>query len=748
MLREQIAHATFAVLADQPLGLTAPQVREAVKTSCSPLDHAAAADEWEDRFDRAFNSAFYRAQRAGWLVRAKGTWTVTATGRAAFDQFVEASDFARELERRYVLWRRWHPLVLLRMRRARHKRPAQPELNPRSESEVSNSPEVLPVVDPYSDTRFFRAPVDLAVSRTGARRVLIIGSCQMGWLADMIPVWEPTCQTDFLLFEHVAELPSDPLRDPSDYDFQVVQITLRNILIEHEYFHLSFSDQGAWERFFDECRERLVRFLRAAMVYSERTGLITFVTNFLVPQQNPMGRLLPRRDLRNLVYFVRRLNDELSEEVSRYPNAHVVDVDEIAADFGRKYIQDDVLWWVSHNSMIAEYDHPRDQGRIEPTLPIGRYYTITTQKFMEAVWSELLAMYRTLRGIDSVKLVVVDLDDTLWRGVVVEEDEVIAETIEGWPLGIVEALCFLKKRGILLAIVSKNDEAKIEAIWTRIFRNRILLSDFAVRKINWKPKVENLEEVLREVNLLPRSVVYVDDNPVERAAVKAAFPDVRVLGSHLYYLKRILQWSAETQVALVTEESSRRTEMVRAQVDRESLRSQASREEFLAQLQVKVQLSEINEQGHPKFARALELINKTNQFNTTGRRWTSDECSEYFASGGYFATFTVEDKFTAYGLVGVALLKPASGELCIDQFVMSCRVFGLDVELSVLSELMRRGQACGLNKIAGTVVPTDANAPSRDLYVRGGFSEDEGGERWVSDVERRVSVVAPHVAIS
>lgn len=188
--------------------------------------------------------------------------------------------------------------------------------------------------------------------------------------------------------------------------------------------------------------------------------------------------------------------------------------------------------------------------------------------------------------------------------------------------------------------------------------------------------------------------------------------------------------------------------MVRAQVDRESLRSQASREEFLAQLQVKVQLSELHEQGHPKFARAFELINKTNQFNTTGRRWTVDECSDFFAKGGYFATFTVEDKFTAYGLVGVALLKPSSDELCIDQFVMSCRVFGLDVELSVLSELMRRGQASGVNKISGAVVPTDANLPSRDLYSRGGFSVDGDGGRWVSDVERRGSFVPQHVAIS
>src|ERR1035441_6900192 len=167
------------------------------------------------------------------------------------------------------------------------------------------------------------------------------------------------------------------------------------------------------------------------------------------------------------------------------------------------------------------------------------------------------------------ELLVVDLDDTLWRGVAAEGTLGI---LEGWPMGFMEALLFLKKRGILLAIISKNDERFILAYWKNIVQGQIALTDFAVYKINFRSKIENLAEILREVNLRPQNAVMVDDNPVERAAIQAGLPGVRVLGSQLYYLKRILLWSPETQQPAITRESGQKTKMVHAQLQRESVR--------------------------------------------------------------------------------------------------------------------------------------------------------------------------------
>jgi FkbH-like protein len=587
------------------------------------------------------------------------------------------------------------------------------------------------------------------VTPTRVSRVLVVGSCFTEWIARMAPTLDRPHEADFLLAHGlgVLRLPEVPPHPVDTYDFQVIQIPLREILIEQTYFRLPY-DTDAWRSFLDQRCEAVRVLLNGLMTYNERHGLLTFVINFLAPQQDPMGRLFRRSDPRNLVYVVNRLNEVLEDEVvSQYSNAHVVDADQIAGTFGKKYIQEDVLWSTSHGSVFADYDYDLDQGRLEPTLPLDHYYTLRPEQFKRAVWVEILSHYRTIRRIDTVKLVIVDLDDTLWRGVVAEKDQLTDETIEGWPLGIIEALCVLKKRGVLLGIVSRNDEATIEAIWEPIFRGRLSLSDFAVRKINWGPKVDNLEVAMSQLSLLPRNVVYIDDNPVERHAVSMAFPEIRVLGRRLYHLRRILLWSPETQVASVTEESARRTEMVHAQIERDQMKSRVSRSDFLTDLRLKVHLVEIDSTSHPKLTRALELLNKTNQFNTTGRRWSLEEVAALLAGNGMLLAFEAEDRFTSYGIVGVVVLRPAEETLHIVQFVMSCRVISLDIEIAVLSDVMRRARGTGVTEVAGCLNETDANFPARGLYVRAGFDSD-GGDSWSQLVRAAQLEVPPHIEIT
>jgi FkbH-like protein len=319
--------------------------------------------------------------------------------------------------------------------------------------------------------------------------------------------------------------------------------------------------------------------------------------------------------------------------------------------------------------------------------------------------------------------VIVDIDDTLWRGVAAERTDSLPYTmLEGWPLGFAEALGYLHRRGVLLAIVSKNDEARVTEIWNRIYGGRLTFDDFAVRKINWRSKADNIEEILRQINLLPYSVIFIDDNPAERAAVAAAFPGIRTFGSNPLVWRRILLWSPETQVATITSESASRTEMIQAQITREEHRQRLSRDEFLKSLDLKLNLFEIDGVAHRAFPRVLELINKTNQFNTTGKRWTEQECMAAFAAGCRFLAFEVEDRFTAYGLVGVIVVKGA----CIAQFVMSCRVAGMDVEIAAVAEVARLLGREGQNTVWGSMVETPLNLLCRDLYKRCGFVEADG----------------------
>jgi FkbH-like protein len=385
---------------------------------------------------------------------------------------------------------------------------------------------------------------------------------------------------------------------------------------------------------------------------------------------------------------------------------------------------------ISHGAALSDFDWEGDRGRLEPVDKVSRYYPLSTQNFVQHAWAELVAMLRTIRQADMVKLVLVDLDDTLWRGVAAEEAEVSSTASEGWPLGFAEALMFLKGRGVLLGVVSKNDEDRVREIWQRIYGNRIRLEDFAVTKINWRPKAENIEEILAQVNLLPKSVVFIDDNPVERAAVKAAFPEIRVLGPNPYLWRRILLWSPETQVASITAESAARTEMVQKQVEREEQRQHLSREEFLASLGVRASLSEVSSTADRRFPRTLELINKTNQFNTTGKRWTLPECEGFFRDGGSVFALEVADRYTAYGIVGVLLVQDDA----IVQFVMSCRVVGMDVEVAAVSGVLQALDGRGILECGAVLEPTPANLLCRDLWERCGFAAaGEGRYRRAGD---------------
>jgi len=456
--------------------------------------------------------------------------------------------------------------------------------------------------------------------------------------------------------------------------------------------------------------------LSSALTWSQSAAIPAVVAGFIVPQMNPMGRLFSRYELSNPVHFVERLNEALHSALSRYSNTHFLDLDQIVNSFGKRFFLDDGVLQVNHAAALANSSYDVN-GRIEPIPTLLEHYEIRIPEIASAMWSEIVAMYRTLRQTDQVKMIVVDLDDTLWRGTIADKPTQGAEMLEGWPLGLAEALLWLKKRGALLGIISKNDHDIIKQKWHLVFQGRLLLNDFAFIKINWGSKSANMNDILNAAHLLPRSVIFVDDNPREREEMQRVYPDMRVLGKHPYYLRRILLWSPETQIQGLTKESSRRTEMMQAQAHREQERKILSRDAFLSGLQVKVYVDRLSISQHARFLRAVELLNKTNQFNTTGHHPSAAECKAALANGDVFYVFDVEDKHTSYGLVGVVWVQRSR----ILQWVMSCRVIGLDVELTVMAYIVDDLRKAGITQILANLTTTDTNFPCSDLFSRCGF---------------------------
>ena len=568
----------------------------------------------------------------------------------------------------------------------------------------------------------YRTPLDLQLTPDAGGRYLVIGGCLAQAFPEVGMRINPAMRGDFVLLNNLDVLPPIPAEQAAAYEFQIIHLPLRTIL-GSAYFALP-NDLQAHEVFLQETEEYLQRFLANALRLNDERKLTSYVLGFLVPQQSPLGRFQPRYDLRNIVHFIERLNMFLAAQLAKRENAWFVDVDQISSGIGKKRCQDDMVWSYTHGTTLSDGDHEHDQQRLDAPGLMQHHYEQKWVEFFEATLQEVFAMARTLRGSDPVKLVVVDLDDTLWRGVAAEGSLGI---LEGWPMGFIETLLILKRRGILLAIVSKNDEAFIRTHWGRIIQGQISLDDFAAVRINFRSKVVNLAGILADLNLRPQNVVMIDDHPVERAAVQAALPKVRVLGQHPYYLKRVLLWAAETQTASISAESTVRTQMVQAQIKRESARRELAPSQFLATLQLEASISRLVSTRDLELSRALELINRTNQFNTTGERHSVESCHQRFEAGCTLYVLQVQDRFTRYGLVGAAWFENG----CIEQLVLSCRVLGLQLEDTFLAYIAQAENAAA-GPLRARLRHTEANMPCRTLYSRSGFVPSVGDETlWV-----------------
>ncbi len=570
---------------------------------------------------------------------------------------------------------------------------------------------------------YFRPP-ELRRGSPENKKILIIGTCLVEPWPRTLEKMYPSCSADHIIFNNMSALPDLTKEKINEYDFQVLSIPTRFLLPDSKLLRIQYMNPEDRTGLIKDAKHMLNFFMEYLLKYNKLTGIETFFVNFFKPQGNPLGRLFPKNDESNLMYIYDELNKYLEEQISSKTNCYLFDIDTLASAFGKRFIFDDMVGITSHGGFLADHGLLSDANRIEIPVKLSSQQEFKIGDFLEIIWAELFAAHGTLVQENSIKILITDLDDTLWRGIVGETD-VDNLDIEGWPRGYIEALLVLKQRGIILGIISKNTKEVVEKKWDQILKGTIKLSDFAITRINWKTKAENMAEILSEVNLLPGNVLYIDDNPVERNAITTAFPGIRTLGANPYSLKRVLLWSAETQVPVITAESSKRTEMIQAQVKRNEDMGTMSRETFLNSLGLKISLDTISNENSPKFQRGFELINKTNQFNTTGKRWSATEIRQLFEAGGFLVTFNVADKYTNYGLVGVLIVRKNE----IMQFVMSCRVIGLDVETAVVRAVSNSIHKEHQTEILAHVLETPANVVCRDVFGRSGF--ERTGDRWI-----------------
>jgi FkbH-like protein len=579
-------------------------------------------------------------------------------------------------------------------------------------------------------TADFLFPRDLEVTPSGLKRILVIGSCLSEAYVKSFRKTNPEVTFDYALLNNAADLPDRTNDEIATYDLQYIQIPIRSVLTD-AVVRIEDNERAALPiDWIDLGKQNIAVMLQSAMRYNVGGSILTFVSNFIVPQGRISASLDEQDSESDLVRVIRELNSYLATELRKYPQTYLADVDMIANSHGKQFFLDDAIGFYTHGAIFytdwaAQERFPHwtspAPGRIEEIQELGITYENKYEDFFDAVLRQIEAMYRTVRQIDMVKVVIFDLDNTMWRGQLIEhyQDGAKFPHSDGWPLGIWEAIHHLRRRGIIVTISSKNDSDSVAAKWHNAVQPAFVrFDDFFRPQINWSPKADSIKVTLDELSLTPGSAVLVDDNPVERESVKVSLPGIRVIGADPFVVRRILLWAPEMQLSTRTNETVRREEMLRKQVVRDREKATVSRPEFLKSLQSKLRIFRVTSAAEGSFSRIFELVNKTNQFNTNGRRWTLEDYRAHFDKGGKVFGFSVVDRFTDYGIVGVVFVLQAQ----IIQYVMSCRVLGMEIEIAALARLVediRIGSST--QNIFGSIVPTEANTPCRDLYRKAGF---------------------------
>lgn len=414
-----------------------------------------------------------------------------------------------------------------------------------------------------------------------------------------------------------------------------------------------------------------------------------FVSSLDIPQKKIQPYISARIEHKAESYWLGMLEEN---------DIPVLDIKELASNIGRDKFYSSRMWYLG-------------------SIP----YSMTGEK---AIAEEISDAVNALKG-RRAKCIVLDLDNTLWGGVI-GEDGIggieLSTTKEGSRYcDFQKRIKDIKEEGAILAVVSKNNmEDAMDGINNHpdmILREK----DFVAIKANWEPKPVNIDELAKELNIGLDSFVFIDDNPIEREAVKTALPQVIVpefpkdTANLEKFAKEIGRKYFPT--LKLTKEDTQKTEQYQIEHKRSELKKEApSLEEYLKSLEMKLTIREITEEDIP---RAAQLTQKTNQFNLTTRRYSESDIRRMKEDKNYRIWIgELEDKFGSYGKVILAIvrLEPEKHRAVIDTFLMSCRVMGRNVETQFLERIEQELVTSGVKEIIGEYIETPKNCVIKDFW--------------------------------
>jgi FkbH-like protein len=435
------------------------------------------------------------------------------------------------------------------------------------------------------------------------------------------------------------------------------------------------------------------------------------ISNFNIPKYSPYGIFETKTNF-GFHEMIKNLNLQLMQEIQQIDNVYLYDFNQFVHFHGEKNIID------RHKVLL---------GDIKISL-----------NYIPQLATDLMGYVIGLSGL-SKKCIVLDLDNTLWGGIIGEDGfnniQLGPQSPGNAYVEFQKYLLALNQRGIILAINSKNNpDDAIKVI--REHPYMILREEnFACIKTNWNDKVSNMKEISSELNIGLDSFVFFDDDPMNREFVKMALPQVKTVDlpkDPVQYTTMLCNLN-DFNVLTITSEDSKRSKMYAEQQKRIEFQSNVSNlNDFLKQLKIKITIKNGNEFTIPRIS---QLTLKTNQFNLSTRRYQENEILKFVMDDRYIVRYTqVEDKFGDNGITGVYIVrKDNQEEWIIDTFLLSCRVMGREVEKEIMADIIQQAKKEGILKLKSQYIETTKNIPCKNFLKDCGFKKE--GNNWFFNLD-------------
>lgn len=436
--------------------------------------------------------------------------------------------------------------------------------------------------------------------------------------------------------------------------------------------------------------------------------------NFELPHYRVHGNF-DSWDMRGRTHFTLELNRRFAEAARERKNLYLHDLNYLSAWYGLERWHDRAFWY--------SYKYAMNYGAIP------------------FVAHSVASMIRAIYG-GSKKCLMLDLDNTLWGGVIADDGvggiRLGKETPEGEAY--TEFQQYIKElgaRGVILAVCSKNDDDVARSGFSHP-DSVLKIEDFASFKANWQPKNENVLNILRAINIGEDAVVFLDDNPVEREIVQSQVPDVEApdIGEDVARYIHVLGKGGYFEIVALSKDDLERNSFYKSDtVRREAAGQFQSYEAFLQSLEM---TAEIEPFGEIYLDRIAQLTNKTNQFNLTTKRYTRAELAKIAEDRNYLTLYgRLADRFGDSGIVSVIVGRLSGEDLHIELWLMSCRVLKRGMEMAMLDRLVEMASGRGVKKLHGYYFRTAKNNLVSKLYEELGFTkinENDDNCRWALDI--------------